>query len=311
MGHGDHGAGVLVQELFEPQDRFGVQVVGGLVEQQQVGGLKQQLAQRHTAAFATRAHGDRGVGVGALQRVHRLLELRVEVPAVRGVDLGLQLAHLVHQRVEVGVWIRHLLAYLVEARDFLRDITERHLDVLAHGLVVVERRLLLQDADGEARGQCRLAVADGVEARHDFEQCGLAHAVGADHTDFRARQEAQRDVVENHAVSVSLTGVDHLIDKLSQSWFRSLLDCFLHGSGHTCIAHYSKRGLQRPPSHSKTYPGHKRSLTSSRISAPLWPDGVVYANVSAVTWICFRFGILTMIIGARKVWDWLVYFLLG
>ena len=54
----------------------------------------------------------------------------------------------------------------------------------------------------------------------------------------------QRDVVENHAVSVSLTGVDHLIDKLSQSWFRSLLDCFLHGSGHTCIAHYSKRGLQ-------------------------------------------------------------------
>ena len=157
----------------------------------------------------------------------------------------------------------------------------------------------------------RLAVADGVEARHDFEQCGLAHAVGADHTDFRARQEAQRDVVENHAVSVSLTGVDHLIDKLSQSWFRSLLDCFLHGSGHTCIAHYSKRGLQRPPSHSKTYPGHKRSLTSSRISAPLWPDGVVYANVSAVTWICFRFGILTMIIGARKVWDWLVYFLLG
>ena len=244
VGHGDHGAGVLVQELFEPQDRFGVQMVGGLVEQQQVGGLKQQLAQRHTAAFATRAHGDRGFGVRALQRVHRLLELRVEVPAVRGVDLGLQLAHLVHQRVEVGVWIRHLLAYLVEARDFLRDIAERHLDVLAHGLVVVERRLLLQDAHGEARGQRRLAVADGVEARHDFEQCGLAHAVGADHTDFRARQEAQRDVVENHAVSVSLTGVDHLIDKLSQSWFRSLLDCFLHGSGHTCIAHYSKRGLQ-------------------------------------------------------------------
>ena len=64
-------------------------MVGGLIEQQQVGGLKQQLAQRHTAAFTTRAHGDRGVRVRALQRVHRLLELRVEVPAVGGVDLVL------------------------------------------------------------------------------------------------------------------------------------------------------------------------------------------------------------------------------
>ena len=75
VGDGDDGALVLVQELLQPQNRLSVEVVGGLVEQQQVGGFKQQLAQCHTATLATRAHGDRGVHVGALQRVHGLFEL--------------------------------------------------------------------------------------------------------------------------------------------------------------------------------------------------------------------------------------------
>ncbi len=213
---GDDGAGVLVQELLKPQDRFCVEVVRRLVEQQQVGRLKQQLAQCDAAAFATRAYRDRRVRVGALQRVHRLFELRVEVPAVRRDDLGLQLAHVLHQRVEVGVRVRHLLADLVEPGDLLCDVAERHLDVLADGLVVVERRLLLEDADAVAGRERRFAVAHRIEPRHDLEQCRLAHAVRADDADLRARKEAQRDVVEDHAVSIRLTGVNHLIDKLSQ-----------------------------------------------------------------------------------------------
>ena len=36
---GEHRALVLVEELLEPQDRLGIEVVGGLVEEQQVGGL--------------------------------------------------------------------------------------------------------------------------------------------------------------------------------------------------------------------------------------------------------------------------------
>ena len=49
---GQHRAGVGAQELLQPQHRLGVQVVGGLVEQQQVGRLQQQLAQRHATALA-------------------------------------------------------------------------------------------------------------------------------------------------------------------------------------------------------------------------------------------------------------------
>ena len=52
MRDGQHRAGVGAQELLQPQHRLGVQVVGGLVEQQQVGRLQQQLAQRHATALA-------------------------------------------------------------------------------------------------------------------------------------------------------------------------------------------------------------------------------------------------------------------
>ena len=64
MRDGKHGAGVVLEEVLKPQDGLGVQVVGGLVEQQQVGGLEQQLAQGHAAALTAGEHVHRHVGIG-------------------------------------------------------------------------------------------------------------------------------------------------------------------------------------------------------------------------------------------------------
>ena len=110
MGDGEHGAGVLGQVLLEPQHALGVEVVGGLVEQQEVGLLEQELGERDTALLTTGEVRDRCVGRGRAQGIHRLLELRVEVPGVGGVDLLLELAHLGEQCVEVGVGFGHLEA---------------------------------------------------------------------------------------------------------------------------------------------------------------------------------------------------------
>ena len=52
VGDRDDGAGVLLQEPLEPLDALGVEVVGRLVEQQQVGPAEQQPAQRDAAALA-------------------------------------------------------------------------------------------------------------------------------------------------------------------------------------------------------------------------------------------------------------------
>ena len=79
---------------LEPLHGLGVEVVGGLVEEQQVGLLEQQLAQRDAAALATGEVVDEDVRRRAAQRVHGLVEAAVDVPRVGVVELGLEVAGL-------------------------------------------------------------------------------------------------------------------------------------------------------------------------------------------------------------------------
>ena len=44
MGDGDDRALIVLEEPLEPGDRFGVQMVGGLVKQKQLGAAQQQSA---------------------------------------------------------------------------------------------------------------------------------------------------------------------------------------------------------------------------------------------------------------------------
>ena len=52
MGDQDDAALIFAQRRFQPFHRFRVQMVGGFVEQQNVGRIQQQLAQRDAAALA-------------------------------------------------------------------------------------------------------------------------------------------------------------------------------------------------------------------------------------------------------------------
>ena len=125
VGHGQDGAGVLREVLLQPQHALGVEVVGRLVEQQQVGRLEQQLAQRDAAALTTRQDADVGVGRRQAQRVHRLLDLAVELPGVRGLDLVEQRRLLLEDLLEVGVRSAHLLVELLVAQDHVADARAR------------------------------------------------------------------------------------------------------------------------------------------------------------------------------------------
>ena len=51
--HGNHRTLILLQVLLQPVDALSVEVVGRLVEQEDVGLLKQQAAEGHAAAFAS------------------------------------------------------------------------------------------------------------------------------------------------------------------------------------------------------------------------------------------------------------------
>ncbi len=168
MGDREDSARIVLQVLLEPEHRLGVEVVRRLVEEEQVRRLEQEPAEGHAPALATGEMGDRLIGVGALQGIHRLRELALEVPAIGRIDLVLELAHLGHQAVEVRIGCGHLLAYLVEAVDLRKQVAEGHLDVLEHGLVLVERRLLLEEPHRIARRQACLASRDILLASHDL-----------------------------------------------------------------------------------------------------------------------------------------------
>ncbi len=104
---------VLAQMLLEPSDRLGVEMVRRLVEQQQVGRAQQQPAQRYAAALAAGQFADVGVCRRQAQRVHRVFELRLEVPRVGRFDLRLDPAELVGRLLGV---VRGELVEAVEQR---------------------------------------------------------------------------------------------------------------------------------------------------------------------------------------------------
>jgi hypothetical protein len=212
MGDCQHGTGVRGEMLLQPLHALGVQVVGGLVEQQQVGLAQQQLAQGDPATLTTGEHRDVGVAGRAAQRVHRLFELGVEVPGVGVLDVLLEAAHLPHQLV--GVVDRQLLGDLVVPVELDLDLAEPLLDIAEDGLLLGERRLLLEDSDGVARRQKRVAVGRSIEPCHDLQHGRLAGPVRPHDTDLRAGVEHDRDVVEDDLVPVCLAGLTHGVDEL-------------------------------------------------------------------------------------------------
>ena len=108
VGDRDDGAVVLVQVALEPRDRLGVEVVGGLVEQQQVGLREQQPAQRDAAPLATRElRARRRRRAAAAARPSRSRAVRSRSQPFDRVDLVLELRLLGEQLVEVGVGLAH------------------------------------------------------------------------------------------------------------------------------------------------------------------------------------------------------------
>ena len=159
MRHRDDGARIVLEEPLEPGHRLGVEMVRRLVEQQQIGRLQQQAAQRDAAALAARQRRHVGVRRRQPERIHRQLEPRIEVPGVRGVDLVLDprllvedLLHLVRRQV-----LAELRVDLVVARQQRLDRRHAFLDVAEHGLRRIEPRLLLQEPDGDPVGRKRFA----------------------------------------------------------------------------------------------------------------------------------------------------------
>ena len=127
---------------------------------------EQQPAQRDPAALAAGAASSTSASRRREpERVHRDLELTIEVPTAHGVDLVLQLGLLGEQLVEVGVGLAHRVAHLLEAVEETLGVRDTVGDVAEHVLALVELRLLREVADAEAGRHPHLAAVAVVLAR--------------------------------------------------------------------------------------------------------------------------------------------------
>ena len=134
MRDGDDRALVFLQMLFEPRDGLGVEMVGRLVEQQNVGLLQQQAAQSDAAFFTAAQRADDRVRRRTAKRVHRHLKPRIEVPRVGMIELFLHLAlpfdksvHrvVIHRLGKFGVDLLELFEQIDRRLDgFLDDLLD-------------------------------------------------------------------------------------------------------------------------------------------------------------------------------------------
>ena len=165
MGDDEQGAVEVREELFEPFEAAGVEVVGGLVEEEDIGGLEQRRGQQCAGLLAAGEAGERAVGVEVLdpEAAADLLGARLGGPGAGGLGA--------FERVGVGVEVARRL----ERGERLAGLAQGVVEERADGRL---GRLLRQVADAGGR-EDRAAV--GVLATgQQPEQGGLAGAVGAD-----------------------------------------------------------------------------------------------------------------------------------
>ncbi|MNX87325.1 hypothetical protein D3C86_1192500 [compost metagenome] len=195
VGDQDDGPGVGGQVALEPGDGLGVQVVGRLVQHQQVGLGHQGARKRYPAHLAAGEAADGALGVRDSQVLHDARDLDVQVPGVEPVDLGLEALVLGRSRRVLGKLVREG----VVACEKGAGLGEARLDALAHGRVGVEDELLVQVADAQPPGAHDLAFIRRLLAREDAHERRLPGAIDAQEAEAVALVNGQADVVEDRA----------------------------------------------------------------------------------------------------------------
>ncbi len=198
VGDEEHRAGVIGQQRLEPGDGLDVEMIGRLVEQQQVGLGHQRARQQRAAAPPARQRVDGRIGRQAQTRQHGLDAL-LHIPAVLLVQLVLCLRQAFQRPGRVIV--RDLDGRMVIRRHQRADVAETFGDDVEDRCARGERHVLLEARDAHAGLQPPRAGVGRLLAAGDAEQRRLAGAVAADQADAFAAVDLHRRAVDQGQVS--------------------------------------------------------------------------------------------------------------
>ncbi len=211
---GDDGPLVFLQVVFQPSYGFGVQMVGRLVQQQNIGFLQEQAAERNAAPLSAGQNFYGRIARRAAQSVHGHLQARVDVPGVERVHFFLQRGLPVHQFGH-GLLGHFFGEFFVDGVVFV-DHIHGGLNALFHnpadGFVFVQPRLLLQIAHRVSGGKNGLPQKFIIHTGENFQKRAFARTVQTDHADLRAVEIRKINVLQHGFLVVNLADSDHGVD---------------------------------------------------------------------------------------------------
>jgi len=189
--HEEDGAAELEEPLFQRLDRLDVEMVGGFVEEQEIGIADQRAGERHAPSESPRQVGDLRVGVESVDR-ERGGDALVQAPAVAPLDLVLELLDPAQRRA-AG---RDLVGGVVILREQRADLGEPARDHVEDRRGLVRDQLLRELRDAQPGLAPDLAAVRRDPPRRDAEQGGLPRAVPPDQADALAGVQLERGAVE-------------------------------------------------------------------------------------------------------------------
>ena len=188
-------ARVGLQHALQQVDGFQVQVVGGLVQHQQVGRAGKQARQQQAVALTARQGAHRRVG--AVGREQEVLQIAHDV-AARAIDL---------------------------------DVFRAWADRVGHALLGVKLLTqLIEIGNLQVGAQPHRAGVGRVFAQDELEQRGLADAVGADQADAVTAHDGEIQVAHQAAPAQADAGLAGLADQLAGAFARIHLQADLAGA---------------------------------------------------------------------------------
>ena len=169
MRHSNHRPRETVQELFQPLNTFGIQVIGRFVEQEHIRTRKQKSAQCHTALLTTRQMSDLGLPRRQTQRISGNFHLRRSIRTGSSND-GFQASLFSSQGIKIGVWLSIRGINSIELGLRLHHFAHAFFNSLSNRCLRIKLRFLRQITNFEIVLPRDLAVNLLVNTGHNLQQ---------------------------------------------------------------------------------------------------------------------------------------------
>ena len=172
-------------------------MIGGFVEQENIGFREQESGECDAAALSTREGLDGCIRRGTTEGAHSQFKPRIQIPGIGVVERILQFGLLGDEGIEIGVRFAKAEVDLFVPRQHVDKGLHGFADGLNDGFGFVELGFLLQQADGVTLRHGYLADIVGVNTGHDAQQGRFARSVQAENADLGAVIEAERDIAQD------------------------------------------------------------------------------------------------------------------